>query len=349
MSTSSGRPLGPQRQLRSGLVLPVRVGTPDGPTRKQARGKQWRQTSWGFHVPSSVPRDDVQQRIVEASVLVPPCGAITGWAALAWRGARWYDGTDARGEKRPITIVVSTHDIRTQSGIEVSGEGFDPCMIEWVDGVAVSDPRYAVSFLMRYAPSDRHAVVELEKAAYDDFVSVEEMSDFFDNQNGWTGVPRGRAATPRASENTWSPPEGWMVEIWTDAGFRAPLANQPLFDLRGRHLGTPDAIDPESGVMGEFNGAVHLERSQNHLDLRREGSFRAVGLEPVNMVGPDIADPRYFHQRLRTAYRIARARPASDRQWTLEQPSWWIDTSTVAARRALTPDQRRRLLRYRSA
>ena len=336
--------------LRPGMMLPVRAGAPDGPTCKQARGSKWRRTSRGFYVPSSVAEDDVQQRIAEASVLVPTGCAITGWAALAWVGSRWFTGTGARGEKLPITIVVSSHDIRRQSGIEVSGEGFDPRLVRWTDGVPVSDVRYAVSFLMRYARSDRLAAIELEKAAYDDLVSVEEMSDFFGRQNGWTGVPRGRAATGFASENVWSPPEGWMLDVWERvAGYRRPLANAPVFDLSGRHLGTPDLIDPESGVTGEYNGDVHLERSQNHLDLRREGIFRSVGLEPVTMVAPDIADPAYFIQRLDTAYQVARSKPRSARGWTLEQPSWWIDTSTVARRRALTPAQRLRLLRYRSA
>ena len=67
--------------LPPGLVLPVRCG-PGGPSRKAARGPHWRRTSHGFYVPASVTDDDVRQRIVEASVLVPPGGAITGWAAL---------------------------------------------------------------------------------------------------------------------------------------------------------------------------------------------------------------------------------------------------------------------------
>lgn len=50
-------------------------------------------------------------------------------------------------------------------------------------------------------------------------------------------------------------------------------------------------------------------------------------------------DVMAFRQRLRAAYRRAaeRRRP---RRWTLDQPPWWVDTSTVARRRALTADQR---------
>jgi hypothetical protein len=36
------------------------------------------------------------------------------------------------------------------------------------------------------------------------------------------------------------------------------------------------------------------------------------------------------------------------RAWTLEQPVWWTDTSTVEQRRALAGWQRERLLRLRT-
>ena len=53
-----------------------------------------------------------------------------------------------------------------------------------------------------------------------------------------------------------------------------------------------------------------------------------------------------FVQRLRGAYE--RAAPNTDsRSWTLELPGWWVDTSTVAARLALTPYQREQWLRHR--
>jgi hypothetical protein len=35
------------------------------------------------------------------------------------------------------------------------------------------------------------------------------------------------------------------------------------------------------------------------------------------------------------------------RAWTVEPPAWWIRTDTVARRRALDEDQRRRMLGYR--
>ena len=52
---------------------------------------------------------------------------------------------------------------------------------------------------------------------------------------------------------------------------------------------------------------------------------------------PDAAS---FVRRLHAAYRRAAQRRGGPRSWTTVQPDWWVDTSTVARRRALTADQR---------
>ncbi len=255
----------PDRRLPPGLVLPVRCRPtdPEGPTRKQARGRGWRRTSHGFYVLASVPTDDVRQRIAEASVIVPPGCAINGWASLKWQGGRWFGGLSAKLEPLPIPIVTGTHDLRRQPGIAPCGEGLDPRMVQWVDGIPVTDPRFATSFAMRYADSDWDAVAVLDMAAYSDLVSIEEMTEFLAAQCGWTGVPRARRAADLADENSWSPMEVATRKVWTvDAGCPQPLCNQPLFDRRtGRFIGTPDVFDPVAGVGGEYDGDLHLVRT----------------------------------------------------------------------------------------
>ncbi len=343
----------PERRLRAGLVLPVRADRTGGggPTPAQVRGPGWRRTSRGLYVPRSVSTDDVEQRIVEASAVVPPGFAITGWAALRWQGARWFSGVTGAGARLPITIVIGTHDIRPQPrfAIAVSGEGLNPGLVHWVEGVPVTDPRYSLSFEMRYATHRDPAVTAFAMAAYADLVSYEEMAEFLDRQNGWTGIPQARDALPLVEENLWSPQECGLVKVWAEAGFRRPLCNRPVFDLRGRHIGTPDVFDPVAGIGGEYDGSLHLARRQRDLDLRREGLFREHLIDIVTMTASDRYDPSAFVRRLRTAYRHAHLRRADRRAWTIEQPEWWVPTETVEQRRALSPEQRRRFLRHRSA
>lgn len=337
------------RLLREGFVVPLRVGG-GGPTRKRARGPHWRRTSQGFYAPSTAPTDDVDQRIVEASVVVPPRCGINGWASLRWRGGRWFDGQTPSGGQRPVDVVVSTHDIRPQPGIAVGGESFNPALVEWVDGLPVLDARYAVAFCMRYSRSWREAAIELSKAAYNDLVSVQEVTEFLTpGQNGMTGVPQARRGLGWAEENVWSPQELAGSIVWqVEADRPRPRCNQAIFDLTGRHVATPDLLDADAGVGGEYDGPVHLDRPQRDKDLRRDGALRHHDLEIVYMTAPDLHDPRHFIGRLHDAYRRAARRPVTDRTWTIEPPPWWVPTETVEQRRALTAEQRTRFLAHRS-
>lgn len=138
-----------------------------------------------------------------------------------------------------------------------------------------------------------------------------------------------------------------MRGVWTRvAGLPRPLCNTPVFTLDGRHLGTPDLIDPTSGLVGEYNGALHLAGRQAAKDLEREADFRDVGLEPVTMLAANWIDVSDFTQRLLQAHGRALAR-SGPRLWTLEPPPWWTPTVTVAQRRALDGWQRERWLRHR--
>ena len=65
---------------------------------EQALGPYWKQTSSGMYVPSSVDSNVVEQRILEQGSRIPGYGAVTGWAALRWHGATYFDGTGYDGE-----------------------------------------------------------------------------------------------------------------------------------------------------------------------------------------------------------------------------------------------------------
>jgi hypothetical protein len=153
-----------------------------------------------------------------------------------------------------------------------------------------------------------------------------------------------------ADENTWSPQEVTMRLIWQrDAGLPRPLMNTPVFDLSGRHIGTPDLLDVEAGVVGEYNGELHLEGTRRAIDVRREEAFRNVGLECFTMLAGDSANRPLMAARMIAARDRAGWIPEGRRAWTIVPPPWWIQTLTVDQRRSLSEGQRRRLLRNRAA
>lgn len=332
--------------------MPVRVDPAGitGPTPNQARGKQWRRTGPGLYVPADVDRERPEQRIVEAAELLPGYGGVTGWAALRWQGGRWFDGRDQGGRRERDVVLATMIHARKHEGLRFSEERLSHPEITMVDGLPLTIPARSVLFEARYAASLRQAVRFIDLAAYDDLVSLAECYAYLPHLNGWTGVPQAREALAMADENCWAPTEVDMRIAWTVlGGYPRPLCNRPVFTKDGRFLGTPDLLDPEAGVVGEYDGAHHLDAAQRSVDVRREALFRSVGLQYVTMLAPDLADPSHFLWRLDDAYCRALFLPRRDRQWTLERPNWWVSTDTVDQRRSLTESQRARLLAHRLA
>jgi hypothetical protein len=275
---------------------------------------------------------------VEAAVPLPPHGGVTGWAALRWYGATWFDGrTPDGGKQLPVVLASCVDDIRAQAGTALSQERLNPADVTSVDGLRVTIPTRSVCFEMRYADNLRDAVVSFDMAAFADLVSVEEQWDYVLEHPGWTGIPRARQAMGLVEENSWSPWETRCRLVWVlDAVLPPPLCNRPLFDLAGRHIGTPDFFDPEAGVVGEYDGAVHLSPGQRAKDLRREAVFRRHGLEFFTVIGTDMADRHMVAERMAESHARGLARRTSRRSWTLTPPSWWTASHTVDQRRALT-------------
>lgn len=320
-----------------------------GPRPGAVRGRGWVKTSPGLYLPATADLGDTDQRIVAAGGVLQPTEAVTGWASLRWRRGRWFDGVDARQQPIPVPLVVRRHLVKHRS-YRLTQEFLSPHDLEEVDGLPVSSARWAVCFETRWADDLVSAVIAIDMAAYSDLVSISELQPYVASRMAPTGIEQARRAVGLAVENSWSPQETVMRLVW--AAWRPQsvlLCNCPVFDAAGRHLATPDLLDPAAGVVGEYEGAVHLDADRRSDDVRREARLRDVGLEPVTMVGADGRDNhRGFLARLDAAHARAAASPGP-RRWTLERPPWWIDTSTVAARRALTPAQRARLLAYRRA
>ncbi|GAA1936723.1 hypothetical protein [Nocardioides hwasunensis] len=339
----------PFHERRPDLVAPVRVDPAgvDGPTRGQARGPRWRTTTYGLRVPADVPVT-AHQRTVEAAAVLRDDEAVTGWAALAWERARWFDGTSEGLAERPVPLVVRRH-VVPQRGAAISQEFLNPADVVVVDGLPVTSHVRSVTFEMRYADGLADAIETIDMACYSDLVSIAEMTAYVGQLGPVTGIQQARDALAEAHENSWSPRETRMRGVWTRlAGLPRPLCNRPVFTLDGKLVATPDLIDPGTGLVGLYHGDSHLTLVGASKDNRQDSDYRDLGLEPVAMFATDWRDLGGFTRRLRTAARRARAH-RGPRAWTLEPPPWWTPTDTVARRRALADWQRARYLRYRRA
>ncbi len=291
----------------------------------------------------------LEQRIVEAAARLPSYGGVTGWAALRWMGGVWFDGLTAGGRVvRSVDLATADSSIVSVPGVTVSEERLRPTELTAYAGLVVTAPDRSLFFEMRHASGHVAALVAADMAAYSDLVSRREATAIAYANPGWDGIGPMRDSLDDMEENAWSPAEVVMRVVWRErAGLPRPLCNRPVFDLSGRHIGTPDLFDPVVGLVGEYDSALHLEGAQRARDVQREGLFRALGLEYVTMLSADLARPEAFVTRLRQAYARAARQPASDRAWTVELPPWWVPTFTVEQRRALDDSQRERFLALR--
>lgn len=330
-----------------GLVRPVRLDPSgrSGPTRGQSQGPRWRRTSYGYYVPAYVSDSVPEQRVLEQSVRLPPHGAVTGWAACRLRGAAYFDGLARDGvTAKPVPLVVGENTaIRRDPSVSVSRERLDPAEVSVVQGVPCTKIRRALFDEMREARDEREAVVAMDMVAAAELASIRQMREYIDGRAGWKGVPQVRRALDLADEDSMSPNETRIRLIWVlDAGLPAPVCNQPVFDLRGRLIGTADLLDPVAGVVGEFDGAAHRGARRHRRDVIREDLFRRAGLEYFKVVGLDLNDIDLVVDRMRATRARAKFTPPGERAWTLSVPEGWYSSPEEA----MTLDAR---LEYRAS
>lgn len=334
----------PHLITRPSVVVPVGLDTAgsSGPTPGQARGPRWRRVGSGLYVPAEVDPEALDQRIAEAVLGTPGTAAATGWAALAWEGGRWFSGLNADGTALPVPVALGDRRaVRPRPGMIVSEDWLFAGDLTEVDGLPLTIAERSVAYEARRARTLAAAVRVIDMAAYDDLVDVAAMRGYSARLAGRPGSVRLREAIDWADENVWSPQESVMRVAWRQAMPRVALrCNAPLFDADGQHLLTPDLLDVDHGVAGEYEGAVHLVSTTRHRDLDRDALYRDLGLEVVTMMSAEHDDLERFLARLRGAYRRAAEHQHEPRPWTAERPAWWVDTSSVAARRALTGGER---------
>ncbi|GGF52770.1 hypothetical protein GCM10011519_28440 [Marmoricola endophyticus] len=125
--------------------------------------------------------------------------------------------------------------------------------------------------------------------------------------------------------------------VWRLVAGLPPLSvNAPVFDLDGRHLGTPDLLDVEAGLAVEHDGAEHHGGTRRLVDSRREDGLREAGLSYLTVLGAELHDHARLAERLRRARtRAMAARPSPC--WTAEPPAGWVHLDSVASRRRSRP------------
>lgn len=302
------------------LVVPVKVD-PDGkngPTKRQATGPAWRRTSPGHYVPATTPTDVPEQRILEQSMRLPALGAVTGWAACRLRRGNFFDGLARDGTTElPVPLALGRRgNIRGDERVYLNYNHLSPDEIELVYGIRVVTRERGVFDAMRFAPNMREAVVAVEMAVGARITSFERMTPYTANHAGWEGIVQVREALSLGREHARSPNEVRLrMDYEIDAGLPPPLINCPVHDLQGNLLGVADLLDPNAGLVVEFDGADHRGKARHNRDLAKDEALRGVGLEVTRVSGDDLKDSGLVVSRLHAARTRCRFEPPESRRW----------------------------------
>jgi hypothetical protein len=309
-----------------GLVRPVRIDPSGvhGPTRGQARSRQWRQSSYGFYVPVDADVRRPEQRVLEASMLLPAGGAVTGWASLRLQRAAFFDGRREDGiTLDPVALIVGPNVRRApREGIELLRDRLPAEEVICCEGIPCAAAERAVFDETRRATTLTDAVVVYDMAFAAQLTSIRRMQRFLGAHAGWNGVPLARAGLALASEHSWSPFESRVRVVWVvDARLPTPLVNREIFDRgTGRLLGIGDLLDPVAGVVCEADGGEHAAAKRRSRDAGRDGDFRNHGLETLRITGYDLHDKPAMVRRMHEARARALWLPEDQRRWTLQPP-----------------------------
>jgi hypothetical protein len=317
----------------SGLVVPTRIDPTGvhGPTRGQAAGPKFRQTSPGRYVPSTAP-EVVEQRILEQAGRLPGYGAVTAWASLRWRGARFFEGRGADGSICPVPLL--GRKLRPDPRVAVSQEQLAPSEFAHVDGIPCTTVQRALFDEVRRR-SWREAVVAIDMTAAAGLISVKLFAEYVVERSAWTGVPFVRRVLALAIDKSRSPQETRMRLVWIlDADLPPPLCNQAVFDLDGNLLGIPDFFDPVAGCVGEYDGVDHKDGRRHQRDVAREERYRDHGLEYFEVVGGDLLNRPMVVTRMRNARSRAKFLPPESCAWTLRPPPSYHRPETLDDRLA---------------
>lgn len=281
---------------RSDDVLPQRRRDLVDVSSRSLRKAPWVSPHHGFHRQAGL-RDHVRQRIIDAAALLPPGGAIGGWAAAYLHGA-----TDLDGGGRPVLLLLPPHRVVDRPGIEIMRVVLEPDDVTRKGRIPCTQEVRTGFDLLRLAPSLTEAVVAGDCALRAGLCSTAELLGYAQTHPGRRGLRRLRAALPLLDPAAASPPESRLRMLCRDAGLPPLLVNAPVHDRYGRFLGIPDLLDPVAGFVIEYDGAYHRDLAQHTADNLREERMEACGLAVVRVTSLDLADRTSTIKRLQAAH-----------------------------------------------
>jgi hypothetical protein len=283
---------------------------------REAAGPLWRSPYRGVHLWSATDTGLPLQRALDAAGLVPPDGALGGWAAAQIGGVSELDGRIG-DELLPVLLCLPPHLRRRRGpGVRPLRSPIDPDDVIDLAGVRVTVPVRTAFDLARTGPL-LQGVTALDVLGRGRPEFLEAVRGYAEARPRWLGVPRVRVALRLATPMARSPRETAFRLFWLqDCHLPAPEVNATVRSGDGHLLGLGDLLDPVTGLLGEYDGAGHRAETQHALDNAREEDFEDAGLTVVRVSNPDLGRFRSRTRlRLVSGWRRAQRTPRGSWAW----------------------------------
>ena len=288
----------------------------------------------GTYVPAGTPVDDADARMAIAASGLPDVVVLGGWAAarlhersvpstsdplVVFDGAMPGVGAGDQGALPVLVCAPREARIRPLPGVTLLRSGIESTERVVLEGVPVTSALRTAFDLARTWPLTP-GVVALDRLRNLGLIDAEELEALTRRKAGWCGVGHVRRALALSDGGAESPRETLLRLLWTDAGLARPLANRVVRDLDGHFVARVDLVDPDAGVVGEYDGGFHASAGRRSKDAARQERLEALGLLMIRACDPDLATPHgrmAWQMRLRDVYARARAHPPHRRSWIL--------------------------------
>jgi hypothetical protein len=314
----------PDAGTSKGPTQPRLVRTTDAPdlgiSATTLAGPLWKPAWRGVHVPHTADLKDPDVRLEAVGALLPDGAALGGWAALHARNVPGLDGRiGLTGKTRSILICVGPVMLmQPRSGLIIDRARFSPAELSVCSGVPVVSPERAICQIARHNGAE-YGLAVADATCRKGVTTPTRLREFVATQHRRPGVPAMRLVAQLVDPRSASMPESHLRYVWVVlAGLPVPLVNPSLVDESGVFIGSPDLLDREAGVVGEYDGATHRGLTTHTNDNNREEGFENHDLIVVRATSLDVWPRRdLLVQRIQTAQRRGLARDSSRDAWGL--------------------------------
>jgi hypothetical protein len=277
-----------QRCLHTRDLLALGV-SPD-----ELRGPRWRRPFHGVHAPVVQDAGAPLQRIQDAAALVPPGGALAGWAAGHLLGAVDLDGRGRSGhdqEEVLIVVPLSCHPA-SRPGVRFVRSALSDGDVVDVYGIRATSA-VRTCFDIARSSTVEEGLVGADIICRQVGLDPADIQVYAERHPRMRGLPVARSVLSLADRRSRSSGESRLRYIWVvEAGLPRPQCNPYVLDGTGAVVAMADVLDVESGLAGEYDGAEHRSLRQHTADNAREEGLEGLGLAVVRATSLDVGPLR---------------------------------------------------------